>query len=100
MNKADTSDKEFSFLDSNIKVIGNGVHTRIYDKHDFGFPIANFLWLRGNVLRLPSYGVHIFQLVRFAMYYTSVLNFYSKNLQITSTLLTQGYRYHKLRNTI
>ena len=30
---------------------------------------------------------------------TSVLDFHSKNLQITSKLLTQGYRYHKLRKT-
>ena len=26
-------------------------------------------------------------------------DFYSKNLQLTSKLLTQGYRYHKLRKT-
>ena len=30
---------------------------------------------------------------------TSVLDFHSKNLQITSKLLTQSYRYHKLRKT-
>ena len=37
--------------------------------------------------------------VRFARCCTSVLDFHSKNLQITSKLLTQGYRYHKLRKT-
>ena len=31
--------------------------------------------------------------------WVSVLYFHSKNLQITSKLLTQGYRYHKLRKT-
>ena len=30
---------------------------------------------------------------------SSVFDFHSKNLQITSKLLTQGYRYHKLRKT-
>ena len=30
---------------------------------------------------------------------TSVLNFHSKNLKITTKLLTQGYRYYKLRKT-
>ena len=30
---------------------------------------------------------------------TRVLDFHSKNLHITSKLLTQGYRYHKLRKT-
>ena len=48
---------------------------------------------------LFPYGIYISQLVRFARCCTSVLDFYSKNLQITSKLLTQGYRYHKLRKT-
>ena len=38
LNKANTSDKETSFLDLNIKVIGNNIHTSVYDKcDDFGF---------------------------------------------------------------
>ena len=37
LNKPNTSDKENSFLDLNIKVIGSGVHTSVYDKrNDFG----------------------------------------------------------------
>ena len=97
LNKANTSDKETSFLDLNIKVIGSDIHTSVYDKRDdFGFPIVNFPWLSGDVPRLPSYGIYISQLVRFARCCTSVLDFHSKNLQITSKLLTQGYRYHKL----
>ena len=63
------------------------------------FPIVNFPWLSGDVPRLPSYGIYISQLVRFARCCTSVLDFHSKNLQITSKLLIQGYRYHKLRKT-
>ena len=99
LNKANTSDKETSFLDLNIKVIGSDIHTSVYDKRDdFGFPIVNFPWLSGDVPRLPSYGIYISQLVRFARC-TSVLDFHSKNLQITSKLLTQGYIYHKLRKT-
>ena len=87
-------------MDLNIKVIGSDIHTSVYDKRDdFGFPIVNFPWLSGDVPRLPSYGIYISQLVRFARCCTSVLDFHSKNLQITSKLLTQGYRYHKLRKT-
>ena len=83
LNKANTSDKETSFLDLNIKVIGSDIHTSVYDKRDdFGFPIVNFPWLSGDVPRLPSYGIYISQLVRFARCCTSV-----------------GYRYHKLRKT-
>ena len=35
LNKANTSDKETSFLDLNIKVIGSDIHTSVYDKRDF-----------------------------------------------------------------
>ena len=98
MNKANTSDKGTPFLDLDIKIIGNDVHTCVHDKrNDFGFPIVNFPWLSGDVPRLPSYGVYISQMVRFARCCTSVFYFHSKNLQITSKLLTQSYRYHKLR---
>ena len=89
-------------MDLNIKVIGSDIHYGVYDKRDdFGFPIVNFPWLSGDVPRLPSCGIYISQLVRFVRCCTicSVLDFHSKNLKITSKLLTQGYRYHKLRKT-
>ena len=62
-------------------------------------PIVNFPWLIGDVPRLSSYGIYISQLIRFARCCTYVFDFHSKNLQITSILLSQGYRYHKLRKT-
>ena len=52
-----------------------------------------------QISRLPSYSIYILQLVRFARCCTGVLDFHSKKLQISSKLLTQGYRYHKLRKT-
>ena len=62
LNKAHASNKETSFLDLNVKVIGSDVHTRVYHKRDeFGFPVVNFRWLSGDVPRLPSYGVYISQ---------------------------------------
>ena len=100
LNKANTSDKETSLLYLNIKVFGNNIHTSVNDKRDdFGFPIVNFPWLSGDVPRLPSYGIYISHLVRFARCCTSVFDFHSKNLQLALKLLTQGYRYHKLRKT-
>ena len=93
LNKAYTSDKESSFLDLKINVIGSDVNISVYDRRDdFGFPIVNFPWLSGDVPRLPSYGVYISQLIRFARCCTSVSDFNSENLQITSKVLTQGYR--------
>ena len=60
LNKANTSDKETSFLDLDIKFIGSDIHTSVYDKRDdFGFPIVNFPGLSGDVPRLPSYGIYI-----------------------------------------
>ena len=100
LNKANTSDKDTSSLDLNIKVIGSDIQSSVYDKSDdFGFPIVNFPWLSGDVPRLPSCGINISQLVRRARCCTNVLDLLSKNLQITSKLLTQGYRYYKLRKT-
>ena len=83
MNKANIPDKETSFFNLNIKVIGNNIDTSIYDKReDFGFPIhvVNFPWLSGDVSRLPSCGIYISQLVRFARCCTGVFDFHSKNL--------------------
>ena len=100
LNKANTSDKYTSFLDLNIKVIGSDIHISVYDKcDDIIFPIVNFPgWV---VMYLDShhtaYGIYISQLIRFARYCTSVFDFHFKNLQITSKLLTHGYRYHTVR---
>ena len=100
LNKAITCYKETPFLDLKIKVVDDGFHTNVYDKRDdFGFPIVNFPWLSGDVPRLPSYGIYISKLIRFARCCTSVFDFHSINLQITSKLLSQGYKYHKLRKT-
>ena len=61
-NKANTSDKETSFWDLNIEVIGSNIHTCVYDKlDDFGFPIVDFPWFSGDVLIPPSYGIYISQ---------------------------------------
>ena len=45
--------------------------------HTFGFPIVNFPWLSGDVPRLPSYGIYISQLVRYARCCTSVFDSHS-----------------------
>ena len=48
--KSNTSDKEASFLDLNIKVIDNDVHINVYDKRDdFEFSIVNSPWLSGDI---------------------------------------------------
>ena len=58
----------------------------------------NFPWLIDHVPRLLSHG-YISQLVRFVRCCNSASDFNSKNPHLTSKLLIQGYRYHKLRET-
>ena len=42
----------------NIKVMGNNIHTSIYNNRDyFGLPIVNFPSLSGDVPRPLSYGI-------------------------------------------
>ena len=54
------------------------------------------MWIRDrvDVLRLPSYGIYISQLHRFARCCTCILNFLSK---ICKLRLNCCHRYHKLR---
>ena len=51
-----------------LSTISNGiVSSKINDKRDdFKIEIINFPFLYGDVLRSPSYGVYISQLIRFA----------------------------------
>ena len=61
--------------------------------------MVNFPFLDGDVPRRASYGVYISQLFRFARVYNHVANVNERNKSLTSKLLQQGYRYHKLRQT-
>ena len=47
--------------------------------------------------RSPSHCVYISQLIRFARVCSNVEDFNSRNLFLTTKLLKQGYRYHKIR---
>ena len=57
----------------------------------------NFPFLDGDVPRLTSYGVYIFQLIRFARVSSYVDDFNTRNNILTAKLLKQGFRYHKFR---
>ena len=76
------------------------VSSKIYDKRDdLDFDIVNFPFLDGDVPRRASYGVYILQLIRFARVCNHVADFNARNKCLTTKLLQQGYRYHKLRKT-
>ena len=77
------------------------VSAKIYDKRDdFNFEIVNFPFLDGVVPRSISYGVYIAQRVRFARVCSHVDAFNNRNTFLTSKLLKQGYRYHKLHTDL
>ena len=98
LNKANDSDTEAAFLDSNLSIYNDIVSTEIYDKRDdFNFDIVNFPFFDGDVPQRPSYGVLISQLIRFARASLHVTDFNNRNKFLTAKLLRQGYRYHKLR---
>ena len=59
--------------------------------------IVNFPFLDGNVPRSTSYYVFISQLIRFVRVSSQVDDFNIRNKVLTTKLLKQGYRYHKLR---
>ena len=63
----------------------------------YNFDIVNFPFINGDVPQRPSYGVYIFQLIRFARASSHVTDFNNRNKFLTAKLLKQGYRYHKLR---
>ena len=100
LNKSNSSDTEAPVLDLNLSLSNGTVSTKIYDKRDdFDFDIVNFPFLDGDVPRRTSYGVYIFQLIRFARASSNVNDFNCRNKALTDKLLRQGYHYPELRKT-
>lgn len=100
LNKANNSDISAAFLDLSLSIENGIVTSKIYDKRDdFDFSIVNYPHLDGDVPRATSYGVYISQLIRFARACKSLDDFNSRNKYITEKLLSQGFRYDKLRKT-
>ena len=98
LNEANTSDTDVAFLDLHLSISNDIVSTKIYDKRDdFDFEIVNFPFLDGDVPRSTSYGVYIFQIVRFARASSHVAEFNTHNKLLPQKLLKQGYQYHELR---
>ena len=80
LNKAIFSDTESPFLDLNLSITNGIVSSKIYDKRDdFNFEIVKFPFLDGDVLRSPSYGVYISQLICFARVCSNVDDFNNRN---------------------
>ena len=56
-------------MDLYLSISDDFISSKIYykrDDFDFDIPVVNVPFLDGDVLRRPSCGVYIFQLIRFA----------------------------------
>ena len=85
-------------MDLHLFILNGFVSSKIYDKRDdFDFDIVNFPFLDGVVTHSTSYKVYISQLIRFARLSGHVADFNACNKSLTTKLLQQDYRYHKLR---
>ena len=74
------SDTEASFLDLHSLISDGFVKTKIYYKRDvFDFEIVNFPFLDGDIPRSTSYGVYIYQLIRFVRVSIHVDDFHTRN---------------------
>ena len=99
LNEANSSDTEAPFLDLNLSITNGIVSSKIYDKlYDFNFEIVNFTFLDGDVLRSPSYGVYISQLIRFARVCSNVDDFNNGNVFRTAKLLNRVKDIIKFEN--
>ena len=59
LDKANSSDTEAPFLDSNLSKTNGIVSFKFYDKRDdFNFKIVNFPFLVGDIPRSPPYGIY------------------------------------------
>ena len=80
LNKVNVSDTEASFLDLQLSISDDFVKAKIFDKRDdFDFDIVNFQFLDGDVPRSTSYGVYIFQFIRFDRVSSHVDDFNTRN---------------------
>ena len=85
LNKANNSDKETSFLDLNITVIGSNIPTSVNDKRDdFGFILTYssgwVVMFRDSHHALVIFHSYIALVVRLARCCTSVFYFHSKKI--------------------
>ena len=101
VEKANTSDDLANYLDLTFIIESNNqLYTKLYDKRDdFDFHIVNFPFLSSNIPSSPSYGVYIFQLIRYARCCSYYDDFGYRHRLLVDRLLYQGYEVKRLRNS-
>ena len=83
-----------------IRDKSNNITTKLYDKRDaFGFHIVNFPFMSSTIPSAPAYGVHVFQLIRYAHCCSNYKDFLLCHRALVTRLLSQGYKVNRLSIT-
>ena len=87
------SSNHVTFLDLDIKVVGNKFLFKSYDKrNDFNFQMINYPNLSGNIPTKAAYGVFISQLVHYSTINLKIKDFIHDIKVLVSKLLKQAYK--------
>ena len=94
VEKANKSDHLEDYFDLTFIIDSGGkLSTRLYDKrHDFDFHIVNFPYLSSNISSVPSFGVYISQLIRYARCCSHYDDFRYLHKCLVDRVLSQGYK--------
>ena len=95
VEKANTSYDLANYLDLTFII-----ESKLYDKRDdFDFHIVNFPFLSSNFPSSLSYGVYLYQLIRYARSCSYYDDFGYRHKLLVDRLLSQGYEVKRLRNS-
>ena len=94
-NKINTSDTKTAFLDLHLSISNDIVSTNFFIT-TLILKLSHFPFLNVDVPHSLSYGVYIFQLIRFPIASSHVADFNIHSKLLSQKLLKQGYRYLKL----
>ena len=91
------ADGKVAYLDRQIEIRDRQLVMSLYDKRDdFPFAIHNYPHLDSNVPCMPTYGVYISQLIRFAKACDTYPDFLTRHQRLVATLMRQGFKYDLL----
>lgn len=100
LEKQNASDTLAEYLDLELKVVGNRIHTRTYDKRDaFPFPVVNFPTLSGNIHYGRSHGVVSSQWRRFALGCSFLADFQERSRALVKRVVKQGFSRQRLQRS-